>query len=127
MLGNDQAPEPTHVVKGHFSSATDAEVSVMTPYGNTMQLPKDQILRIRARVPYLSRKWGWAGGLSVAAPYTAVTGYLGGIAGAIGGFAFAVTLSYPLFARIGRTRAVYRGVRGPKAAADQPSEVRADN
>ncbi len=127
VLGNDQTPKPTRVVKGHFSSANHAEVSVMTPDGNTMKFPKDQILQIRARVPYLDRKVGWAGGLSVAAPYTALTGYLGGIAGAIGGFALAVTLSYPLFARIGRTRAVYRAVRGPKAAADQPSEVRADN
>ena len=129
VLPVDGAPREHQVLKGRFASATDAQVTIVTSDGGTETFPRARIRQVRVRVPFLSRKAGWIGGLGLAGPYSIATGYLSGIGGFFGGFFLGIVLAYPAFAAANPTRAVYKlpaadgtaGVRLPRGTRDSPT------
>ena len=88
---------------------------------------KIPIARIRASVPFLSRKAGWAGGLSISVRYAYRAGNLSGIGAAVAGFTIMMALVYPMLVKFGRTKAVYRAVPGTGAAGARNRPVGSPN
>ena len=129
VLPVDGVPRKHQVLKGRFASATDAQLTIVTSDGGTETFPRGRIRQVRVRVPFLSRKAGWIGGLGLAGPYSIAVGCLSGIGGFFAGFFLGIVLAYPAFAAANPTRAVYKvpaiggaaGVRQPRGTRDSPA------